>query len=144
MSFICGTWSDLKHTCVLCLWSCSFKNFYLYLFWCSSCTMSSLDLTSPYPMMHMFRGMMYYNLTPLRLMCLLEWLWYSPKDGLKENMWTWTKNTLPLHFCINVSYSKSLSVFSHCLWFYSRFLWGDELNGQIILLFWCLMPKGRN
>jgi hypothetical protein len=34
--------------------------------------MSSLDHTSPYAMMHMFRGRMYYNLTPLRLICLLE------------------------------------------------------------------------
>jgi hypothetical protein len=34
-------------------------------------------------MMHVFRGRMYYNLTPLRLMCLLECFWYSLKVALK-------------------------------------------------------------
>jgi hypothetical protein len=34
-----------------------------------------------------------------------------------------------MHSGINVSCSKSLFVFSHCLWFSSRFLCGNEVIG---------------
>jgi hypothetical protein len=34
-----------------------------------------------------------------------------------------------VHSGINVYYSKSLSVFSHCLWFYSRFCAAMRLKG---------------
>jgi hypothetical protein len=44
-------------------WSCSFKHFCLYLFWCSSCTSNPRTSQILMQMMHMFRGRMYYNLT---------------------------------------------------------------------------------
>jgi hypothetical protein len=98
--------------------------------WCSSCT-STHPRTSQVPMqmMHMFRGRMCYNLTPLRLIYLLEWSWYSLKVALKGKKWTWTKKGLPLYFGINVSCPKFLFVFSHCLWSYLTFWWGNGVNG---------------
>jgi hypothetical protein len=36
---------------------------YYLLFWCSSCRMSSLDLSSPYALMHLLRERICYNLT---------------------------------------------------------------------------------
>jgi hypothetical protein len=58
-------------------------------------------------------------------------------------MWAWTKNRLPLDFGINVSCSKSLSVFSHCLGFSRDVCEAMRLKGQKVLMFWCLMPKGK-
>jgi hypothetical protein len=43
-------------------------------FWCSSCTSHPRTSQVPMQMMHMFRGRMCYNLTPLRLTCLLSTL----------------------------------------------------------------------
>jgi hypothetical protein len=55
------------------------------------------------------------------------------------------KKRLPLHSGINVSWSKSLYVFfSLPLVLLENFCEAMGLKGQIVLLFWCLMPKGEN
>jgi hypothetical protein len=92
--------------------------------------------------MHMFRGDV-QQLDPLRLMCLLEYFWYSLKVELKLKRWTQTKKGLPLHSSINVSCPKFLFVFSHCLDLICPFCEAMRLKGQTVLLFWCFMPKGE-
>jgi hypothetical protein len=55
------------------------------------------------------------------------------------------RKRLPLHFGINVSCSKPLSMLiSLPLVLTCKFYEAMGLEGQIVLLFWCLMPKGRN
>jgi hypothetical protein len=61
---------------------------------------------------------------------------------LKGKRWTWTNKRLPLYPGINVSCSKSL-FFSLPLVLLAFFCEAMGLKGQIVLLFWCLMPKGE-
>jgi hypothetical protein len=62
---------------------------------------------------------------------------------LKGKRWTSTKKGLPLHSGINVSCPESLSVFSIAFGFTCDLCKAMGLRGQIVLLFWCLMPKGE-
>jgi hypothetical protein len=57
--------------------------YFIAYFRCSSCTSHPRTSQVPMPMMHMFRGRMYYNLILLRLTCLLKYSWNSLKDVLK-------------------------------------------------------------
>jgi hypothetical protein len=82
------------------------------------------------------------QLDPLRLICLLEWLWYSLKVELKGKRRNWTKG-LPLHSAINVSCPKFFFVFSLPFNLFWHFGEAMGLKGQQVLLFWCLMPKGE-
>jgi hypothetical protein len=62
-------------------------------------------------MMHMFRGRMCYNLTPLRLTCLLSTLDIVSKLHRKGKV-NLDKKGLPLHSGINVSCPKFFFVLS--------------------------------
>jgi hypothetical protein len=111
-------------------------------FWSSSCKSHPQTSQVPMQMMHMFRGRMCYNLTPLRLTCLLSTLEIVWKVYWKGKL-TWTKKGLPPHSGINVSWPKVVLVFSLPFCSYLTFGKTMGLKGQKGLLFWCLMPKGE-
>jgi hypothetical protein len=94
-------------------------------------------------MMHMFRGRMCYNLTPLRLTCLFKCSCNSLKGILKGKCELGQRKEFSLHFSkmylVLSSLLHSNCLFAH-IWQFSEAM---GLKGQKGLLFWCLMPKGE-
>jgi hypothetical protein len=111
-------------------------------FWCSSCTSHPRTSQVPIQIMHMFRGRMCYNLTPLRLTCLLstreiasKGYWKGKVNLDKERASTALRNKCifsQVRTNVLIAFSSYLT-----LW------WGNGVKGPKVLLFWCLMPKGE-
>jgi hypothetical protein len=111
-------------------------------FWCSSCTSHPRTSQVPMQMMHMFRGRMCYNLTPLRLTCLLSTLDIVSKlywNG-KVNLDKERASTAFRYQCI-VSQVCTCDLIAFCS--YLTFWCDNGVKGPKVLLFWCLMPKGE-
>jgi hypothetical protein len=111
-------------------------------FWCSSCTSHPWTSQVPMQMMHMFRGRICYNLTPMRLTCLL-----STIDTVSKLYWKGKMNldkerasTAFWYQCI-LSQVHTYVFIAFCSYF--TFWWGNGVRGPKVLLFWCLMPKGE-
>jgi hypothetical protein len=85
---------------------------------------------------------MCYNLTSLRLTCLLEYTWCSLKIYWKGK-WTWMTTRLPLHSGSSIFNSKFILVLSLPLCSYLIFWWGNGVKGPKMIPFWCFMPKGE-
>jgi hypothetical protein len=98
-------------------------------FWCSSCTSHPRTSQVLMQMMHMFRGRMYYNLTPLRLTCLLEWFWYSLKVELKGKNVNLDKERASTAFWYQCILSQVLPCVLIAFWSYLTFWWGNGVQG---------------
>jgi hypothetical protein len=93
-------------------------------------------------MMHMFRGRMGYNLTPLRQTYLLSTLkivsrmyWKGKVNLDKERA-----STALRYKCI-LSQVRTNVLIAFCSYF--TLWWGNGVKGPKVLLFWCLMQKGE-
>jgi hypothetical protein len=97
-------------------------------FWCSSCTSHPWISQVPMQMMHMFRGRMCYNLTPLRLTWLLSTL-----DRFSKLYWKGKVNldkerasTAFRYQCI-LSQARTCVLIAFCA--YLTFWWGNGVKG---------------
>jgi hypothetical protein len=96
-------------------------------FWCSSCTSHPGTSQAPMQMMHMFRGKMCYNLTPLILTCLLSTRYIVSKLHWKEkvNLDKERASTAFRYQCI-LSQVRTYVLISFCS--YLTFWWGNGVK----------------